>query len=248
MKTELKQAYIARTEAERYAASRLRHEVFAVEQGRGTSGGEDGLDRDRFDDHCEHLIVPHPDRADTVIGTYRILLSDVAEAGPGYYSETEFDMSGIRALPIRKAEIGRSCVHPDFRDGSVIRLLWSGLVRFMQESDVGCFMGCGSLTGQDVELAEITYACFRDAGRVISGNAVRPVPEAALPGFRTDIRPDDAKAAMRRMPPLMKGYLRAGACIAGPPACDQVFGSIDFFLIFFPASGNSEYKKHFGLT
>ncbi len=247
MKTELKQAFIARTPAEREAALRLRHEVFSIEQGHGTSGAEDGIDRDPFDDYCEHLIVLHPTRSETVIGTYRILLSDVAETGPGYYSETEFDLSGIRKLPMRKAEIGRSCVHPDFRDGSVIRLLWAGLVRFMQESGAGCFMGCGSLPGSDVKLAEITYACFREAGRVLPQHVVQPVPEARLPEFQTDIILEDRKQGNRMMPPLMKGYMRAGACIAGPPVCDSRFGSIDFFLIFFPESGNTEYKRHFGL-
>lgn len=113
-------------------AQRLRYRVFAEEMGARLSGGEAGLDRDIYDPFCEHLLVRDGDTGE-VVGTYRILPPDRAKKIGGLYSASEFDLTRLLHLAPGMVEVGRSCVHPDYRNGATIGLLWSGLAQYMLE-------------------------------------------------------------------------------------------------------------------
>ncbi len=72
----------------------------------------------------DHLIVIDHDAVNRfgkkmprVVGTYRLLRQDVAEASGGFYSATEFDMGPLlqRHAGKRFLELGRSCVLPEYR-------------------------------------------------------------------------------------------------------------------------------------
>lgn len=116
---------MARTVSEIEEAQRLRFKVFAEEMGASLISANEGIDRDIFDSYCEHLLVRDNDSS-KVIGTYRILAPDAARTVGSYYSETEFDMTRLNHLRDRMVEVGRSCVHMDYRDGSTIARLWGG--------------------------------------------------------------------------------------------------------------------------
>ncbi len=105
------------------AAQRLRHRVFADELGATLHSPIAGLDADRFDEFCDHLVV-RDDHAGEIVGTYRMLPPERARAAGGLYAESEFEVTALGPLRSSLVETGRSCVHPDHRDGAVVA--WYG--------------------------------------------------------------------------------------------------------------------------
>jgi len=134
---------LARTEDEVREAQRLRHRVFAEELGARLDSAAERLDRDRFDEYCEHLLVRSSDTGE-VVGTYRILTAANARRAGGFYSEQEFDLGAIPSLP-RVVEIGRACVHPDHRSGAVLALLWGALAQHFRLHGYEHVIGCASV-------------------------------------------------------------------------------------------------------
>ena len=209
------------TEADDVAAAQaLRHRVFAGELGATLDTPVPGLDVDRFDEFCDHLVV-REDGSGEIVGTYRMLPPQRARAAGGLYAEDEFDLSRLDPLRDSMVETGRSCVHPDHRAGAVVGLVWAGIARYLLLTGHRWLIGCAS-----VPLAD---GGFRAAGvwdRVQAGHL-------APPEYRTTPRrPWDPSAVSRHrsttMPPLLRGYLRLGSWVCGPPAHDPDFGVADF--------------------
>ena len=138
----------ARSDAERREAQRLRWRVFVEEMGAQPRSKEPGVDHDLFDPHCKHLLVRDEDSGE-VIGTYRLLSPHAARRVGCYYSETEFDLTRLQLLRPRMVEIGRSCVDPRHRAGTVIALLWSGVARYMLAHGYRYLAGCASISLAD---------------------------------------------------------------------------------------------------
>src|SRR5690606_20853324 len=136
---------VARTTEEIRAAQRLRFEVFTTEYGADLQTTAAGLDVDRYDDHCDHLLVVD-NISGEIIATTR-LLDDVkaAECG-GFYSQSECELAAIITVPGRKLEIGRTCVAADYRNGATLALLWSGIARYVLDNDYDYLLGCGSIS------------------------------------------------------------------------------------------------------
>jgi len=214
---------VARDAAEVRAAQRLRHLVFAGEMGAALRSPEPGLDIDRFDEHCDHLVV-REDRGGEIVGTYRMLAPAGAAAAGGLYSQTEFDLAAIAPLRASLVETGRSCVHPEHRNGAVVGLVWAGIARYMLLTGMRWLAGCASVP-------------LTDGGTLAAGvwRTVRERHHAPDCYRVTPLRPWDAAgvAAPARvvLPPLLKGYLRLGARVCGPPAHDPDFGVADFFVL-----------------
>ena len=135
---------LAVSPAEVRAAQRLRHQVFVEEMGARLDCAEPGIESDHYDRFCQHLIVRNHANG-LIVGCYRILTDAQAAYAGGYYSQNEFDLTRILALPGRFMEVGRTCVHPDYRSGAVIGLLWQGLARFMVMNKFDYLMGCASI-------------------------------------------------------------------------------------------------------
>src|SRR5262245_21911199 len=134
---------LARSEDDVRIAQRLRWRVFVDELGARIESAEPGLDADRFDAHCDHLLVRERDTGD-VVGTYRMLPPErVARAG-GLYAETEFHLTHLLGID-RLVEVGRACVRRDYRTGSVISLLWAGLLRYLLDGGHEFVVGCASI-------------------------------------------------------------------------------------------------------
>ncbi|MBL8018578.1 MAG: GNAT family N-acetyltransferase [Leptospirales bacterium] len=224
---------------------RLRYDVFNRELGEGLPESRDtARDVDRFDEFCEHLCV-RDSQSNQVVGTYRLLTRTRAVASTGFYSQSEFKLDAIYAMAEESAEIGRSCVHRDYRDGSVISLLWAGLAAFMKSRNVRYLMGCGSVhTTNPSEISRI-YAYVRAQRGIESRVIIEPLAHLSVANFEPDLLVEDASTLRKGVPPLIKGYLRAGAKICGHPAIDPVFNTADFFLFFDRAEIESRYGKHF---
>jgi putative hemolysin len=207
------------------AAQRLRYRVFhAANAGCDAASGQDvdRVDKDRFDGHCRHLVV-RDTWSGSVVGTYRILTDEAARAAGGFYSETEFDCSRLRNLDARLVEVGRACVDPDYRGGSVIALLLAGLTRFVVAERYDYVIGCASIDVAAGRAAAATL-CRRLVDEHLAPEAWRVVPHTPfLPG---NDPPCDAE-----LPPLIKAYLRFGASVCGPPAWDAEFETADLLML-----------------
>jgi len=135
---------LARSEAEVLEAQRLRYKVFAEEMGANLPSASEGIDRDIFDKYCEHLLLRETVE-NKVVGTHRILSPGQAQKIGGYYSQTEFDLTRLMHLSDRMVEVGRSCVHWDYRDGASITQLWGGIAQYMQQGGHEYLIGCASI-------------------------------------------------------------------------------------------------------
>jgi putative hemolysin len=226
------------------AAQRLRHEVFVGEMGARLtvpSGTPAEHDVDLFDDFCEHLLVrtlPTGDAPPQVIGTYRVLTPAAARRAGGYYSDTEFDLTRLRPLRERMAELGRSCVHPDHRSGGVILALWAALAAFMNSNRLDTMVGCASIGMRDGgHTAASLWARLRDTH--LAGVEYQVRPRLALPVDELD------QGLAVEAPALVKGYLRCGAKVLGAPAWDPDFNTADLPMLLRLADLPARYRKHF---
>jgi putative hemolysin len=238
---------LAENQLEIERALALRYDVFNLEMGEGLpQSSATRKDRDEYDLYCQHLVVIDKSNEEKTVGTYRILTRKAARDNIGFYSENEFDITSIYNLPDEIAEVGRSCVHPDYRDGSVISLLWQGLAEFMIKQDVRYLMGCGSIHSVDPEVASKSYAFLKEKDAIASDEfRVYPNPDYRLPGFSSEFKIEDLKAISKSIPPLIKGYIRLGAKICGAPALDAVFGTTDVFILFDRKEITERYAKHY---
>lgn len=230
-------AHFARSITDVVDAQRLRFRVFGEEMGARLPKPEDGLDRDIFDPFCEHLLV-----RDTVtgeaVGTYRILNGAQARKIGGFYADDEFDLVRLGHLRERVAEVGRSCVHPDYRNGAAIALLWQGLAEYMRRHCYEYLMGCASIGMRDG--GRLAAGLYQRLGPVHQSPAeYRVFPRHRLPleFLEADLNPP--------VPPLIKGYLKAGAWICGEPAWDPDFNTADLLILLPLSRVHPRYARHF---
>lgn len=227
---------LAYSEREITAAQKLRYRVFADELGAKLSTRIAGVDQDIFDPYCEHLVVRDED-AGSVVGTYRILSPEKAKAIGSYYSESEFDLTRLLHLRPRMVEIGRSCVHSDYRTGATIALLWSGLANYMLQHGYEYLIGCASISMADG--GHMAASLFERLADYMSPIEYRVFPRCPLP---LDALRHDQQVMV---PPLIKGYLRAGAYVCGEPAWDPDFNTADLPILMPMAKIADRYSKHF---
>jgi len=230
---------LATTAKEVKEVQRLRYKVFIESMGLSALSNPDGLDKDEFDEHCDHLIV-RDSKTLKVVGTYRILGPNAARQLGRYYSETEFDLSRLQHIRNSVAEAGRACIHPDYRSGAVIMLLWAGLAAYMRRERCSHLIGCASISLTDG--GQNAAAIYRGlAAADFSPLEYRVTPHTPFP-----LDEIDSSSIEARIPPLLKGYLRAGAWVCGDPAWDPDFHSADLFVMLPLANLDDRYARHYG--
>lgn len=229
---------VARDEADVRAAQRLRHEVFAGEMGAHLSSPEPGLDIDPFDAYCDHLLVTDQETGQAV-GTYRLLPPERARVAGRLYAETEFDLGNLAVLRPELVEVGRSCVHPEHRDGAVISLMWAGIARYLTDRGHNWLAGCCSLPLADggTDAAAVW--------RTVAARHMAPAEYAVHPLRRWHPPEGDGTLGRSHLPPLLRGYLRLGARVCGPPAHDPEFGVADLYVLLDVRRISPRYLRHF---
>ena len=239
---------ITRDPEEIHEAQKLRFEVFNLEMKKGLEESyRRGLDVDKFDSICDHLIVRERNQR-RVIGTYRLLLGSEARKRMGFYSEQEFNLENIKKLDSELLELGRSCAHKDYRDKALIHLMWQSIAEYVKNHRVHYLFGCASFPTTNPEEVGQSIALIKEKYYAPEKFRVEPVPGMRLTGLREDVEIADREELFFRLPSLIKGYLRVGALLCGPPALDLEFGTTDLFLLLDVNRASDEYLRRFGLS
>ena len=231
----------ARHQDEVRAAQRLRYQVFAIEMGACLPISVAGHDIDLFDDYCEHLLV-RDEASGEVIGTYRVLTPTQAKRAGGTYSDTEFDLTRLRGLRARMVELGRSCVHADHRSGGVILALWGALAEFMARNQLDTMIGCASIPMQvgGTSCGQAAASIWRQ----VRQTHLAPIEHHVTPRLALPVDKLDDSLSIEP-PALIRGYLRLGAKVLGPPAWDPDFNSADLPMMMRIADLPPRYLKLF---
>jgi putative hemolysin len=222
-------------------AQKLRYDIFAGEMGAQLNTKVAGHDVDLFDDFCEHLLIRNRLNGQ-VIGTYRLLTPAQAKRVGSTYSDTEFDLTRLRHLRDNMVELGRSCVHPEHRQGAVIMALWGALYQFMQRNGMQTMLGCASIPmlHNGVVSGDVAASVWKQVQvKHMAPIDVQVFPRLALPleQLNSDLNIEP--------PSLIKGYLRLGAKVLGAPAWDPDFNTADLPMMMRLEDIPARYKKHF---
>ncbi len=248
---------LAETDTEVEAAQRLRYRVFYEEFSAIPTPQmrSEGRDFDRFDDFCDHLLVVDREALDDegqpcVVGTYRLMRSDQAARAGGFYTAGEYDIAPmLEALPpgARALELGRSCIEKDYRvKPGTMQLLWHGVMSYVARFSMDLMFGCASLQGTDPNALALPLSYLHHFHRMPAGLRVRARPELYVEMNRMAKGEIDAKEALRALPPMIKGYVRAGAMIGDGAVIDRQFGTTDVLIYLPVADLTPRYKSRFG--
>lgn len=224
----------------------MRFEVFNLDMKKGLElSYQHGLDADDYDPLCDHVIVRDLN-SKQVVGTYRLLLGSKARKHFGFYSEREFNLENIKKLSGELLELGRTCAHKDYRDKALIPMMWEAIADYVKIHKVRYVFGCASLlTTYPPEVSEF-FSYLKGKYYAPEELRVYPVAGKAFQNLEDYVRVRDEQSVFLRLPSLIKGYLRVGALLCGPPALDLEFGTTDLFLLLDMKKMSGEYLQRFG--
>lgn len=224
---------LATTPDEILQAQRLRYDVFIREMG-GDGPLVDhacGRDIDAFDGFADHMVLRDMTRpvGARIVGVYRLLTVEGAAQAGGYYSDAEFDLSSLRSSGRKLLELGRSCVHKDYRGGQGMFQLWSALARYVQDHGIEVLFGVASFHGTDMTRHALPLAYLHH--HHLAPSAMRPVSRAFHAMNTVPADGVSRKEAMRAMPSLIKAYLRLGGMVGAGAFVDHAFNTTDVCLV-----------------
>jgi putative hemolysin len=245
---------LAQDATEIAAAQHVRYRVFHEELGAlaDVAGRQDRRDADRFDDVCDHLLVidttlPGED-SERVVGTYRLLRQECAQAARGFYSNDEFELDRLvaRHPDLRFLELGRSCVLPNYRSKRTIELLWQGIWAYVRHYRIGVMTGCASFQGtvpaaHAEALSYLAQNCRAKGDWQVAAVRARFHSMDLVPAEAVN-----ARRAIAAMPPLIKAYLRVGARVGDGCVIDRDFGTTDVFVVLPVETIARRYIEHYG--
>ncbi len=242
---------LASGEEEILASQRLRYRVFYEEMAAHPTPemAAERRDFDGFDPHCDHLLVVDRSAGDDpeqyLVGTYRLIRRAAAARQGGFYTASEFDISGIESLPGEILELGRSCVAREHRNRPTMQLMWLGISAYVTHYDIGIMFGCASLAGTDISAVreQLSYL-----------HHFHLAPESFRPRALADRYVDmnliakaeiDPRRALVSLPPLIKGYLRLGGFVGDGAVIDEQFNTIDVCIQVKTELVTEKYLRHY---
>jgi putative hemolysin len=251
------QVRVAQTQSELEAAQRLRYRVFYQEMTAIPSPEmrASGRDFDKFDAFADQLLVVDrsvraPDGSASVVGTYRLMRDDTAKRAGGFYTSGEYDLGPMFAAHTpgtRYLELGRSCVLKEYRRKPItLQMLWRGIVLYLEHHSLDVMFGCASFPGVDVSQFKLPFSYLHHFHRAPEGARPRALPELYV---EMNLMPKDAidpREAIKSLPPLIKGYMRAGSFIGDGAVIDRQFDTTDVLMYFPFVNMDPRWKSHFG--
>jgi L-ornithine Nalpha-acyltransferase len=242
------------------AAQALRYRVFYEEMGAKPSRKMKKLHRDfdKYDQHCDHLLVIDHSRKDKnpVIGTYRLIRHEAARKCGGFYSRKEYNIKPVLQYSKNILELGRSCIDAEYRTGPVMQILWRGLSAYISYHNIELMFGCASLPGIKpkelaVPLSYLYHFHLAPPGLRPKARLSRRVKMNILPrqAFDAEAAFDniklDPRSGINSLPPLIKGYLRVGGFVGDGAVIDRQFNTTDIFVMVKTDLIASRYRRHY---
>ncbi len=251
--TETLTVRLAESPLEIEAAQQLRYNVFYEEMGAVPSltARRTKSDADGFDGICDHLLVIDRARSNGkpfVVGTYRLLRRSVAETAGGFYSRHEYDLQSLMSYPGEIVELGRSCVHADYRTGAVMQLLWRGIAEYLDSHGIGMMFGCASFPGTDPDAIKSGLSYLHHYHLAPADIRPRALDDQYVCMEKVDPEGLDRRSALRELPPLIKGYLRLGGVVGEGAVIDQQFNTTDICVIVECNSITEKYLRHYKVS
>ncbi|MBO6504847.1 MAG: GNAT family N-acetyltransferase [Kordiimonadaceae bacterium] len=250
---------LARSLKEIKAAQKLRYQIF-YEEMHAKPDWRMRLTRrdiDQYDIFCDHLLVLDHDRpkGKRIVGTYRLLRQEVANEHAGFYSSGEYDLAPLMTESFRAQigegrqllELGRSCVHKDYRANSTINMLWKGIATYLNDHDIAYMFGCASFEGTNPADFKEPMAYLYHNHLVPDDFKVKALDDQFVDMNTAAADEIDVRQARRALPPLIKGYLRLGCFIGDGAVVDEQFGTTDVFILLPVENIAKRYSKKFDL-
>lgn len=238
---------MALTDEDLRKAQALRYDVFVRELGGGGTlvDHEAALEQDRFDPYFDHMLL-HDDATGQVVGVYRMLRAEQAKAAGQFYSEDEYDLAPLHATGRTLLELGRSCLHADYRGGTAMFHLWSGLAEYVIQHRIDIMFGVASFHGTDAQALAQPLSLLHHRHL-----APGPLRARALPPYAQSMNliPEDQidrRAAMVQVPALIKAYLRLGGVVGAGAFVDHAFNTTDVCLILDTTAMSERQKRIYG--
>ena len=241
---------LAANEADLDAVQALRYRVFYQEMGAHADAQTAATERDRdpYDAVADHLVVvDHSlgDGADAVVGTYRLIQRDGARRIGQFYSAGEYDISRMLAHPGAVLELGRSCVDVGYRNRAVMQLLWRGIAAYVFHYQIDLMFGCASLPGTDPDALALELSYLHHHHLAPPEIRPRALPLRYVTMNRMGRAGIDAPAALSRLPPLIKGYLRLGGFVGDGAVIDADFNTTDVAVVVQTDLVTEKYYRHY---
>lgn len=235
---------IAETDADLRAAQALRYDVFVRELGGGGDmvDHEQGLEMDRFDPFFDHMLVTD-NNTGQVVGVYRLLRGEQAEKLGQFYSEDEYDLTVLKQSGRRLLELGRSCLHADYRGGMAMFHLWSGLADYVEQHRIEILFGVASFHGTEIAPLANALSMLHHNHLAPEDLRVRAQPAHFQPMDLVAKEDLDRRRAMLDTPALIKAYLRLGGFVGEGAYIDHAFNTTDVCLVLDTARMNERQRR-----
>lgn len=241
---------LAETESERNAARALRYYVFYEEMGAIPTENVSALqqDYDKYDDVSDYLLVLDYSKTsdhERIVGTYRLIRKEQANKVGGFYSRSEYDISALEEFPGNLLEVGRSCVHPAYRNRSVMQLLWEGIAAYIFYYRIDILFGCASFPGTDPKKYADVLTYLYQTQLAPPALLVKALPERRVNMLQVDPSTLDYRMCQLLLPPLIKGYLRLGGYVGDGAVIDYQFNTTDVAVILKTELITDKYYRHY---
>lgn len=251
---------LAQSAAEIDAAQALRYTVFYEEMSAKPDATMRAQKRDfdRFDEFCDHLLVIDHDLVDddnegplptnAVVGCYRLLRQDVAEKHGGFYTQSEFNIEPLlkrAGKNVRFMELGRSCVLPKYREKKTVELLWKGITQYLVHYKLDVMFGCASFENTNPDELALPLSYLYQNHLTPEAWHVTAREELFVEMNRVPKDEINNRQALRELPPLIRGYVRAGCFIGDGAVVDEQFGTTDVLILFPLTEMNDRYRSKF---
>lgn len=197
-------------------------------------------DVDMHDFVCDHLIVKDK-AANKVVACYRLLSTNTDRRFKQFYSQGEFQIDELLKTPGHKLELGRACVHKDYRKGAVISLLWKGLIEYARKSNTRYMFGCSSINRKD----------FGNVGTMMEqldrqNSFISNLEVGVQPKYRLKFElPESGDSTGKAMGSLMHMYLMAGAKLSRTLAYDAEMDCLDMFTLMDMQELPASFERRF---
>ena len=243
---------LANKKSELKKAQALRYSVFYKEKKAKPTFSKKmmRLDYDKTDKFADHLIVIDKKRKgikNKIVGTYRLIRGDVALSFGGFYTSSEFDLTNILNSYQHKQilELGRSCVHKDYRNGTTMNFLWKAIAEYIKLYDIKVLLGCASFPGTDIQEFSTELSYLRSNFSLPEKISVKSLDNINYPLYnKNNINESDLRI-FAKLPPLIKGYLRVGGRVSDSFFVDYDFNTIDLCVVVQTNKIDGKYKKKF---